>query len=81
MTLIAEVERRAICLMFQFQDNRLIPSMEKFILNLFSPLPQIASPTLDFPKYSIKSSLFETLGLGDSALKKKKKSQTINRIH
>ena len=62
MTLIAEVETRAICLMFQFQDNRLIPSMGKFILNLFSPhptpLPKIASLTLDFPKYSLKSSLF-----------------------
>ena len=70
MTFIAEVERRAICLMFQFQDNRLIPSMGKFILNFFSPhptpLPKIASLTLDFPKSSLKSSLFEILGLGDT---------------
>lgn len=43
--------------------------MGKFILNLFSPhptpLPKIASLTLDFPKYSLKSNLFEILGLGD----------------
>ena len=69
MTLIAEVERRAICLMFQFQDNRLIPSMGKFILNFSphpTPLPKLASLTLDFPKSSLKSSLFEILGLGDT---------------
>lgn len=70
MTLIAEVERKAICLLFQFQDNRLMPSMGKFILNLFSPhptpLPKIASLTLDFPKYSLKSNLFEILGLGEN---------------
>lgn len=53
----------------QFQDNRLIPSMGKFILNFFSPHPtppQNSISHLDFPKSSLKSSLFEILGLGDT---------------
>lgn len=61
MTLIAEVEKRAICLMFQFH-NRSTPSMEKLVLNLFSPHPasltKIASLTPDFPKYSNKKESF-----------------------